>query len=155
MGYGDSISVLFDLTADIYANMTPIARIPKQGNSGWSVQTTVSGGLIFRIGSVEQHHDVFVDHVYEPGKTVSIALVFENGNALVYKNGQLLKKEFVGAFNTKDATAAGRVGTVGKEFEAVGEVVMQVGKEDKESSAMKNFRGRLQHIRIYNKIVTQ
>ena len=155
VGYGDSISVLFDLTADIYANMTPIARIPKQGNSGWSVQTTVSGGLIFRIGSVEQHHDVFVDHVYEPGKTVSFALVFENGNASIFKNGLLLKKEFVGAFNTKDATAAGRVGTVGKEFEAVGEVVMQVGKEEKESSAMKNFRGRLQHIRIYNKIVTQ
>lgn len=155
VGYGDSISVLFDLTAEIYANMTPIARIPKKGNAGWSVQTTVSGGLIFRIGSVEQHHDVFVDHVYEPGKPVSIALVFENGNASVYKNGSLLIKESVGAFNTKDATAAGRVGTVGKEFEAVGDVVMQVGKEDKESLAMKNFRGSLQHIRIYNKIVTQ
>ena len=155
VGYGDSISVLFDLTAEIYANMTPIARIPKKGNAGWSVQTTVSGGLIFRIGSVEQHHDVFVDHVYEPGKHVSIALVFENANASVYKNGLLLKKEFVGAFNTKDATAAGRVGTVGKEFEAVGDVVMQVGKEDRESLAMKNFRGSLQHIRIYNKIVTQ
>jgi hypothetical protein len=43
----------------------------------------------------------------------------------------------------------------GKEFEAVGDVVMQVGKEDKESLVMKNFRGSLQHIRIYNKIVTQ
>ncbi len=155
VGYGDSISILFDLTADISANMTPIARIPKKGNSGWSVQTTISGGLIFRIGSMEQHHDVFVDHVYEPEKPVSIALVFENGNASVYKNGLLLKKEFVGPFNTKDATAAGRVGTVGKEFEAVGEVVMQVGKEDKESLAMKNFRGSLQHLRIYNSIVNQ
>ena len=65
----------------------------------------------------------------------------------------MLKKAFVGEFNTKDATAAGRVGTVGKDFEAVGEVVMQVANADKESSVMKNFRGSLQNLRVYNRIV--
>jgi hypothetical protein len=53
--------------------------------------------------------------------------------------------------NTKDATAAGRVGTVGKAFEAVGDVVMQVGATDKETKVMKNFRGVIQHLRIYNR----
>ncbi len=153
VGYGDSISVLFDLTADALANTTPIARIPKTGNSGWSVQTTVSGGLIFRIGSIASHKDIIADHVYEPGKKVAVALVFEKGNVSIYKNGQLVKTAFVGEFNTKDATAAGRVGTVGKDFEAVGEVVMQVANADKESAAMKNFRGSLQNLRIYNRIV--
>lgn len=155
VGYGDSIAVLFDLKADALANMTPIARIPKKGVSGWSVQTTNSGGLIFRIGSVESHFDLMADDVYEPGKNVSVALNFQNGVASIYKNGKLLKMAHAGQFNTKDATAAGRVGTVGKEFEAVGEVVMQVGNAEKESQAMKNFRGSLQNLRIYNTIVTQ
>jgi hypothetical protein len=155
VGYGDSISVLFDLTADAFANTTPIARIPKTGNSGWSVQTTVSGGLVFRIGSIASHKDIIADQIYEPGKKVSVSLVFEKGNVSMYKNGQLVKTAFVGEFNTKDATAAGRVGTVGKDFEAVGDVVMQVANADRESSAMKNFRGSLQNLRIYNKIVLQ
>jgi hypothetical protein len=47
------------------------------------------------------------------------------------------------------------VGTVGKEFEAVGDVVMQVGKEERESLDMKIFRGSLQNLRIYNNIVKQ
>jgi hypothetical protein len=57
-----------------------------------------------------------------------------------YKNGQLVKTAFVGDFNTRDATAARMVGTVGRDFESVGEVVMQVANADKESAAMKNFR---------------
>jgi hypothetical protein len=153
VGYGDSISVLFDLTADALANTTPIARITKTGNSGWSVQTTVSGGMIFRIGSIASHKDIIAEQIYEPGKKVSVSLVFEKGNVSMYKNGQLVKTAFVGEFNTKDATAAGRVGTVGKDFEAVGDVVMQVANADKESAVMKNFRGSLQNLRIYNRIV--
>ncbi len=43
------------------------------------------------------------------------------------------------------------LGTVGKNFEAVGEVVMQVASKDTETSAMKNFRGSLSKIRIYNR----
>lgn len=155
VGFGDTISVLFDLNADMFANMTPIARIPKKGKSGWSVQTTHSGGLIFRIGSIETHFDFVVEKVYEPGKTVAIALLFENGKVSAFKNGVLLKTAHAGEFNTSDATAAGRVGTVGKEFEAIGEVVMQVGTEERESQAMKIFRGSLQNIRIYNNAVTQ
>lgn len=53
--------------------------------------------------------------------------------------------------NTKDATAAGRVGTVGRDFQAVGEVVMQISSNDKDTSTIKNFRGTIQHLKVYNK----
>jgi hypothetical protein len=54
---------------------------------------------------------------------------------------------------TKDATAAGRVGTVGKAFEAVGEVVMQMEKAEDDRAGMKNFQGSIRHLRIYNRAI--
>ena len=154
VGYGDSITIQFDLVADALANMTPIARIPKKGMAGWSVQTTGSGGLIFRIGSLESHHDVIAEGVYLPGQKVFVSLTFQSGIASIYKDGKLIKRENVVNFHTKDATAAGRVGTVGKEFEAIGDVVVQMeGNADKDTSTMKNFRGTLQNLRIFNTVL--
>lgn len=153
VGYGDSITISFDLVADVLANTTPIARIPKTGHSGWSVQTTSTGGLIFRIGSIAHHQDVYADKVYEPGKKVSVSMIFQNGYVSIFSNGKLIKKEQVKNVDTRDATAAGRLGTVGREFEAVGEVVMQVNAADRESAAMQNFRGTLQHLNIYNSLI--
>lgn len=153
VGLGDSISINFDLNAAAMANTIPIARIPKKGKSGWAIQLQKDGGLIFRIGSVESHEDILASNVYEQGKTVSISCQFINGTASIFKNGDLVKQQVSVPFDTKDITAAGRVGTVGKDFEAVGEVVMQVGNSDRESSQMKNFRGTIQHLRVYNKKV--
>ncbi len=150
VGLGDSITVSFDVKAAELANMTPIARIPKQGLSGWAVQLTADGGLIFRIGSTENHRDVVAPNAYEADKVSSIKCVFHNSMATIYRDGKLLKTESGISQTTKDATAAGRVGTVGKDFEAVGDVVVQVGKADSESQQMKNFRGTIQHLKIYN-----
>lgn len=152
VGFGDSITVSFDLKADTQANMTPIARIPKKGESGWAIQLQADGSLLFRIGSIENHRDIIAPNAYEVGKVASFKCVFHNGTASIFKNGQLLKTESGIKQNTKDATAAGRVGTVGQDFEAVGEVVMEVGKNDKENTKMKNFRGSIQHLKIYNEV---
>ena len=151
VGVGDTISVCFNLKADEKANMTPIARIPKKGNSGWSVQLTKDGGLIFKIGSQENHTEVYAHNVYKPGKEARISCCFEKGTASIYVNGKLVKKQTGITHDTWDKTAAGRVGTVGKDYEAVGEVVMEVSKKDKETEEMKNFRGTLSKVAIYNK----
>jgi hypothetical protein len=152
VGFGDNITVAFDLKADTQANMTPIARIPKKGESGWSVQLQADGSLLFRIGSIENHRDIIAPNSYEVGKVASFKCVFQNGTASIFKNGQLLKTESGIKQNTKDATAAGRVGTVGQDFEAVGDVVMEVGKTDKENTKMKNFKGSIQHLKIFNEV---
>ena len=151
VGYGDTITIDMDIQAAELANMTPIARIPKTGNSGWAIQLKKDGGIIFRIGSIENHTDVEVDNIYEQDKMVHLTCVYENGKAFIYKSGQLVKQQIGIKHSTKDATAAGRVGTVGKDFEAVGDVVMQVGTTDKENTKLKNFSGSMQHLRIYNK----
>ncbi len=152
VGFGDSITVAFDLKADTQANMIPIARIPKKGESGWSIQLQADGSLLFRIGSIENHRDIIAINAYEVGKVASFKCVFQNGTASIFKNGQLLKTENGIKQNTKDATAAGRVGTVGQDFEAVGDVVMEVGKTDKENTKMKNFRGTIQNLKIFNEV---
>lgn len=152
VGFGDSITVAFDLKATEKANMTPIARIPKNGESGWSIQLQVDGSLLFRIGSIENHRDIIAPNAYEAGKVASFKCVFDKGTASIFKDGKLLKTENGIKQNTKDATAAGRVGTVGQAFEAVGDVVMEVGKADKESTKMKNFRGTIQNLKIYNEV---
>ena len=153
VGFGDSISISMDITAATLANMTPIARIPKTGNSGWSIQLTKEGGLIFRIGSMSDHTDIMADSVYESGKPVHVDLVFQKGTASIWKNGRLFYQRSGITHETKDATAAGRVGTVGKEFEAVGEVVMKVGNADGDNISMKNFRGSIRRLRIYNRAI--
>lgn len=152
VGIGDTISVCFTLKADEQANMTPIARIPKEGNSGWSVQLTDKGGLIFRIGSIASHTDVYAKKVYKAGKEVKVKCCFEKGTASIYVNGKLVKKQGGITHDTWDKTAAGRLGTVGRDYEAVGEVVMEVAKVDKESAKMKNFRGTLSNVQIFNLI---
>jgi len=151
VGFGDTMTLSVDITANEFANTTPIARIPKKGNSGWSLQLQKNGSIIFRIGSIESHTDVVAEAIYEAGKKVTVTCLFENGTVSIYKNGKLVKQQSGITQNTKDATAAGRVGTVGKDFEAVGDVVMQVASNDKETSAMKNFRGSIQNLKVYNR----
>jgi hypothetical protein len=152
VGFGDSITVAFDINAAERANMIPIARIPKTGASGWAIQLKADGGLIFRIGSVENHRDVVAEAVYKPGQTSAVKCVFQNGTASIYREGTLVKTESGITQTTKDATAAGRLGTVGPAFEAVGDVVMEVAKSERETAKMKNFRGTIQHVKIYNSV---
>lgn len=152
VGLGDQITVRFKVNAAERANMTPIARIPKSGNSGWAVQLTRSGDLIFRIGSIENHTDILAKGAYRAGKEVDLVCQFDKGTASIYANGKLIKRQSGITHDTWDKTAAGRLGTVGKDYEAVGDVVMEVGQSDRESNSMKNFRGTLYKVAIYNKI---
>jgi hypothetical protein len=153
VGYGDAISVSFTLTADMKENMTPIARIPKTGTSGWAVQLNKDGSLIFRIGSVANHTDVFASKVYTVGEPVNICCIFKQGIAHVYVNGYLVKKQTEITQFTKDETAAGRLGAVGSAYSAVGDVVLPDSSTINTNNTMKNFKGALQHIRIYNMAV--
>jgi len=153
VGYGDTITVNFRLNAAEMANTVPIARMPKKGNSGWAVQLRKDGSLAFSIGSVENHRDVVAPKAYKAGKPVNISCVFVNGTALIYANNKLLKQESGITQNTKDKTAAGRLGTVDQNFEAVGDVVMESAKKSVDPSRFQNFKGSLQFVKMYNRLL--
>ncbi len=150
VGYGDAMSVSFTLTADMMANMTPIARIPKTGNSGWAVQLNEDGSLIFRIGSVANHTDVLAPKVYTAGQSVNVCCVFNNGTAFIFINGNLVTKVTGITQLTKDDTAAGRLGAVGSAYSAVGDVVLPDSSIVNTNTTMKNFKGSIQNLRVYN-----
>jgi beta-glucanase (GH16 family) len=150
VGYGDAISVSFTITADMKANMTPIARIPKTGTSGWAVQLNEDGSLIFRIGSVASHTDVLASNVYTVGQPVNVCCVYNSGTAFIFINGSLVSKVTGITQFTKDGTAAGRLGAVGSAYSAVGEVVLPDSTIVNTNTTMKNFKGSIQHLRVYN-----
>lgn len=150
VGYGDAMSVSFTVTADIIENMTPIARIPKTGNSGWAIQLNKDGSLIFRIGSVADHTDILTPNVYKAGQAVDINCVFNAGTAYVYVNGSLKTKVTGISQFTKDDTAAGRLGSVGSAYSAVGDVVLPDSSVVNTNTTMKNFRGSIYKLRVYN-----
>jgi hypothetical protein len=150
VGYGDAMSVSFDLTADLLATTTPIARIPKTGDSGWAVQLNEDGSLIFRIGSIANHTDVLTPKVYTAGKTVNICCVFNKGTAFIFIDGNLVRKQTEITQLIKDDTAAGRLGAVGSAYSAVGDVVLPDSTIVNTNTAMKKFKGTIQHLRVYN-----
>lgn len=150
VGFGDAMSVSFKLNADIMANMTPIARIPKTGTSGWAIQLNEDGSLIFRIGSVENHTDVLASKVYSAGEPVNICCVFNKGTAFVFVNGKPVTKVSGIPQFTKDGTAAGRLGAVGSAYSAVGDVVLPDSTIINTNNTMKNFKGTIQHLKVYN-----
>ena len=153
VGYGDSITVNFQLNAAEMTNTVPIARMPQKGDSGWAIQLRKDGALVFSIGSVANHHDVVAPQAYVAGKPVSISCVFTSGTAMIYANDKLLKTETGITQNTKDDTAAGRLGTVDQNFETVGDVVLESDKKGAEYSKIQNFKGILQFVKIYNEVL--
>jgi hypothetical protein len=153
VGYGDSITVNFTLNAAHMANTIPIARMPNKGDSGWAIQLRQDGALVFSIGSETNHHDVIAPGVYRAGQAVDVSCVFVNGTALIYANGKLIKKESGISQNTKDATAPGRLGTVNQKFNTVGDVVLESDKKNIGPSKFTNFRGTLQNVKMYNRVL--
>jgi len=157
VGYGEAITVEFKMKAEIMANMTPIARIPKSGNSGWAVQLTKEGGLVFRIGSQENHHDVFVPNVYQKGRACRITCIFNQGIAQIIVDGKLLKTEKSISQDTKDATMAGRLGDVGEQLNVIDNVFIPEKSGLHTTSNAKDpitrFKGSLQDIRVYNRAI--
>ncbi len=109
--------------------------------------------VLFSIGSLANHHDMVAPHAYVAGKPVSIRCVFTSGKAMIYANDKLLKTETGITQNTKDDTAAGRLGTVDQNFETVGDVVLESDKKGAEYSKIQNFKGILQFVKIYNEVL--
>ncbi len=152
VGYGDAITVNFRINAAEMANTIPLARMPKKGDSGWAIQLRKDGGLVFSIGSEANHHDVIAPNAYKAGKAADIRCIFVSGTAFIYVDGKLLNTATGITQNTKDDTAAGRLGTVDQNFDAVGAVVM--ANENKTiDQQWHNFKGTLQFVKIYNKVL--
>ncbi len=152
VGLGDAITVSFTMTPTERALMSPIARIPKTGRSGWAVQLTPAGGVIFRIGGGSDHHDILAPDAYSAGKSVRITCVFDHGTARIYAGDRLLKTDTGITQDTQDVTAPGRLGATGDTYLAVGDVI---ATNDAPAPKTRNFTGTLQGVRIYNRALTE
>jgi len=158
VGFGDAISVEFTINANRLANTTPIARMPPKGNSGWAVQLTDNGQVVFCLGSVEHHQNVVAKAHYQPGKDCHIACLFDRGVAKIFVNGILLKTVKDIPFDTLDRSAPGRVGANDNRYDAVGEVIMpatraKIMPSTKEPQPQ-NFAGTMANIEIYNRTLS-
>lgn len=158
VGLGDAISVVFTVNADRLANTTPIARMPKEGNSGWALQLADKGQVIFSLGSVEHHQNIVAEARYQPGKDCHIACVFDRGVARIFADGILLKTAKDIPFDTQDKSAPGRLGANDNRFDAIGEVIMPAHETQRIASTKKaqlnNFAGTMANIQIYNRALT-
>ena len=158
VGFGDAISVEFTVNANRLANTTPIARMPPKGNSGWAVQLTEKGQVVFCLGSIERHQNVVAEAHYQPGKDCHIACLFDRGVAKIFVNGILLKTVKDIPFDTQDRSAPGRVGANDNRYDAVGEVIMPATRAKKITSTKglqpKNFAGTMANIEIYNRTLS-
>ncbi|NQU43307.1 family 16 glycosylhydrolase [bacterium] len=160
VGRGDAITVSFLMNPDLAADMSPIARIPKTGNAGWAVQLTEAGGIIFRIGSGEKHVDVLAPDAYEVGKACRITCVFDRGEARIYGDGKLLKTQRGIEKTTDDATAPGRMGSVGEIYQVVGDVIARTEtfespEETAGAAITRKYTGTLREIRIHNRALRE
>jgi len=154
VGSGEAITISFVMNPDTVANMTPISKIPQKGDAGWGLQLTENGGLVFRIGSQENHRDIIANGVYKKGKKTDVVCSFSNGTAEIFIDGVSVKKETGITQSTMDKNAVGRLGDVGEQLQVIADVFIPLNGE-KESKLIKQnitrYRGTLQNIRIYNR----
>ncbi len=150
VGIGDAITASFVMQPKALVNASPLARIPKTGRSGWAVQLTREGGVIFRIGSIADHHDVVAPNAYAAGKPARITCVFDHGTASIYAGHRLLKRESGITHDTSDATAAGRLGAVGETYQAVGDVIVRTAA----AGPPERYSGTVRDLRVYNRALS-
>jgi hypothetical protein len=158
VGLGDAITVSFRLKAGMKSDMTPIARMPKTGVSGWAVQLTENGGLNFRIGSQSENFCLHADKVYEPNKEFLITCIFNNGVAEIIIDGKRVAVESGIRYNTKDKTAAGRLGDTQTDIKSVAEVyIPEINAETSSYGVRKvqQFKGSIIDLRIYNRAISE
>ncbi len=151
VGAGDAVTVTFVMKPAKLANTSPIARAPKTGNDGWSIQLTDKGGVLFRIGSVETYKSVKADASYPAGKETHVACVFDHGKALIYINGILKAEEQVSTYGCNDRTSAGRLGAVTDLFDAVSDVIVLNEKAAKGKKGLPKYVGELRDVRVFNR----
>jgi hypothetical protein len=153
VGLGDTITVSFVMNAQDLRDCSPIARIPRTGTSGWAVLLSKGGDVVFRIGSVADHHDVIARAAYQKDKPHLVTCVFDRGTAIVYVDGREVARETGITHDTKDRTQAGKVGSVGDTGDAIGDITVRDdngGKGNKNT----NYRGMLQHVGVYNRALS-
>ena len=155
VGLGDEMTIDLTLKAKELANMCPVARMPKDGKSGWAILLLENGDITFSVGSIGDHSDIVASKVYEAGKEVKVTCKYNRGEACIYINNQLVAKESGIKQDTKDVSAAGRLGTVGAAFQAVGDVIVKTEENDgvakPYSNQIKNFRGTISNLKVYNR----
>jgi acyl-CoA thioesterase-1 len=152
VGLGDAITVAFTMIPDAMATTSPIARIPKTGRSGWAVQLTEKGGLIFRIGGGSDHRDVLAPNAYAAGRAARVVCVFDRGTARIHVDGRVLKSETGIVQDTRDTSAPGRLGATGETYLAVGDVI---AANPQPHPRTRNYSGLLQDVRVYNRALSQ
>lgn len=159
VGSGEAISISFVMNPDTVANMTPVSRIPQKGNAGWALQLTENGGLIFRVGSQENHQDVIANAVYKRGKTTAVVCSFNNGTAEIFVDGVMVKREEGILQSTKDKTAGGRLGDVGEQLQVIADSFIPLNGEEgnkiKQQKDITRYKGTLQNIKIYNRSISR
>ncbi|MEI7421732.1 MAG: LamG-like jellyroll fold domain-containing protein [Prolixibacteraceae bacterium] len=159
VGFGEAISVSFVMNPDTVANMTPIARIPQKGDSGWALQLTENGSLVFRIGSQENHRDVIANAVYRKGKKTAVACRFNKGTAEIFIDGVMVKREEGILQSTMDKNSAGRLGDVGEQLQVIADVFIplkgETGNKNVQQKNITRYKGTLQNIRVFNRSITQ
>jgi len=150
VGFGDAMSVAFTMTPRERADMSPIARIPAKGKQGWAVLLTKNGDVVFRVGSGKDYADVIASAVYEAGKPVRVACVFDTGTASIHVDGVRKATRSGIRHGTRDATQAGKVGSVGNSFNAVTEVIAEDAAQPR-ALKTRNYVGTLGDIRVHNR----
>ncbi len=154
VGIGSAFTVAFVMKPGKLANTCPIARAPKTGNDGWSVQLTDKGEVLFRIGSAESYKSVKADASYPEGKETHVACVFDHGKALIYINGILKAEEEVAPYACNDKTAPGRMGAVTDLFDAVSDVIVLNENAAKSKKGLPKYVGELRDVRVYNRVLS-
>jgi hypothetical protein len=154
VGFGDAVTVTFAMKPAKLANTSPIARAPKTGNDGWSVQLTDKGVVLFRIGSAESYKTVKAENSYTAGKQTHVACVFDHGKASIYINGVLKAVEQTAPYACNDRTSAGRMGAVTDLFDAISDVIVLNEKAAKSKKWLPKYVGELRDVRVYNRVLT-
>jgi hypothetical protein len=154
VGIGPAVTVLFTARPDKRAGMSPIARLPRQGRTGWSVQFQQDGRLAFRLGSAELFRDVVTPPVWTVSREIRVACVFDRGTVSIYVDGRRVARETGLPLEITDETAPGRVGNVSEVYEAVGEVIMATGPKPPRRK-FQSFTGTLRNIAVHHRALTE
>lgn len=154
VGLGDALTVAFVMKPEKQANTCPIARSPKTGNDGWSVQLTEKGEVLFRIGSTATYKAIKADASYPAGKETHVACVFDHGKAMIYINGTLRSEDQTAPYACNDKTAPGRLGSVNDLFDAVSDVIVLNETAAKSRKGLPLYSGELRDVRVYNRALS-
>lgn len=154
VGLGDAISVTFLMNPDREVNTSPIAREPQTGPSGWAFLLTDRGEIVFRIGSKQNHQDVVAPHAYKAREDQRVIGIFDHGVASIYVNGKLLARQTGITADTNDTSTPGKIGNVGNDYEAVGDITLKTTAGGSLLRRFTRFTGTIADVRVFNRAMS-